>query len=57
MSGKFFKNALDRIVSARERQVRRYVNGVLLGMDDSQLKALGRDREDIKREGSQTYLF
>ncbi len=57
MSGKFFKNALDRIVSARERQVRRYVNGALLGMDDSQLKALGRTREEIQREGAQSYLY
>ncbi|MDP2733162.1 MAG: hypothetical protein Q8O63_08655 [Hoeflea sp.] len=57
MSGTFFKNALDRIVIARERQVRRYVNGALLNMDDTQLAALGRTREEIQREGSQPYFF
>lgn len=57
MSGTFFKNALDRIVTARERQVRRYVNGALLNMDDTQLAALGRTREEIQREGSQPYFF
>ena len=57
MSGNIFQNAFDRLVSARERQVRRYVNGALLGMDDTQLKALGRTREEIQREGAQAYFF
>jgi len=57
MSGTFFKTALDRIVTARERQVRRYVNGALLNMDDTQLAALGRTREELQREGSQPYFF
>jgi uncharacterized protein YjiS (DUF1127 family) len=57
MSNKFFQNAFNRMVSARERQVRRYVNGALLAMDDSQLKELGHSREELKREGAQTYLF
>lgn len=57
MSGTFFKNALDRIVTARERQVRRYVNGALLNMDDAQLAALGRTREELQREGAQPYFF
>lgn len=57
MTNKFFRNAFDRLVSARERQVRRYVNGALLSMDDQQLKALGRNREQLKREGAQAYFF
>lgn len=57
MSGNIFQNAFNRIVSARERQVRRYVNGALLSMDDSQLKALGRTREELHREGAQAYFF
>lgn len=57
MSSNFFQNAFDRLVSARERQVRRYVNGALLSMDDAQLKALGRTREEIRREGAQAYFF
>jgi hypothetical protein len=48
MSVKFFQNAFDRLVSARERQVRRYVNGALLAMDDAQLKELGRTREELQ---------
>jgi uncharacterized protein YjiS (DUF1127 family) len=57
MSTKFFQNALDRLVSARERQARRYINGAMLAMDDAQLKELGRTREEIKREGAQAYIF
>ncbi|MDF1609548.1 hypothetical protein PZ897_15280 [Hoeflea sp. YIM 152468] len=57
MSGNIFQNAFNRIVSARERQVRRYVNGALLSMDDKQLKALGRTREELRREGAQAYYF
>lgn len=57
MANSFFQNAFDRLVSARERQVRRYVNGALLSMDDAQLKALGRSREQLKREGAQAYFF
>jgi uncharacterized protein YjiS (DUF1127 family) len=57
MSKKFFQNALDRLVSARERQARRYINGAMLAMDDAQLKELGRTREEIKREGAQAYIF
>ncbi|EDQ32380.1 hypothetical protein HPDFL43_12963 [Hoeflea phototrophica DFL-43] len=57
MSTKFFQNALDRLVSARERQARRYINGAMLSMDDAQLKELGRTREELKREGAQTYIF
>lgn len=54
MSKNFFQSAFDRLVSARERQARLYVNGMLLQMDDASLKAIGRSRESIRREGSQT---
>jgi len=57
MSGNIFQNAFDRLVTARERQVRRYVNGALLAMDDTQLKAIGRTREELHREGAQAYFF
>ncbi|MBU2486863.1 MAG: hypothetical protein KKG78_17415, partial [Alphaproteobacteria bacterium] len=57
MSGNIFQNAFDRLVSARERQVRRYVNGALLAMDDAQLKSIGRTREELQREGAQAYFF
>jgi len=57
MSGNMFQNAFNRLVSARERQVRRYVNGALLAMDDAQLKSIGRTREELHREGAQAYFF
>lgn len=57
MSSKFFQTALDRLVAARERQARRYINGAMMAMDDSQLAALGRTREELKREGAQAYFF
>ena len=57
MSNRFFQSAIERLVSARERQVRRYVNGTLLGLDDAQLAELGRSREEIRREGAQAYFF
>jgi hypothetical protein len=52
MSVNIFQNAFDRLVSARERQVRRYVNGALLAMDDAQLKSIGRTRAKAPRPTS-----
>ena len=52
MARNIFRTTFDRLVAARERQVRRYVNGMLLGFDDEALKALGHRREDLIREGS-----
>ncbi len=57
MARNFLHTAYDRMVTARERQVRRYVNGALLQLDDESLKILGRTREEINREGYQTYFF
>jgi hypothetical protein len=57
MSKRFFHNALDRLIAARERQVRRYVNGALLQLDDETLESLGRSREQLNREGVQAYYF
>lgn len=55
MAKSMFKNALDSMVAAREKQARRYVNGMLLGLDDETLKSTGRTREDIRREGYLTF--
>jgi len=57
MANSIFKNALNRMVEARERQARRYVNSTLLSLDDTTLKAYGRSREEIEKEGYQTYGF
>jgi hypothetical protein len=57
MASRFFHDTFDRLVAARERQVRRYVNDALLQLDDEALKAIGRNREDIRREGTQAYFI
>ncbi|MXN63532.1 hypothetical protein GR183_01330 [Stappia sp. GBMRC 2046] len=50
-SGKgLFNKAVDRMVAARERQARRYVNGYLLSLDDATLSAYGYDRKELERE-------
>jgi hypothetical protein len=53
----FFRNAVDALVAAREKQANRYVNGALLMLDDETLKAHGYSREELKRRGSVGYLF
>jgi hypothetical protein len=50
MANTFFRTAYDRLVLARERQARRYINGQLLSFDDDTLTALGHSREKLLRE-------
>ncbi|MCQ2003776.1 hypothetical protein [Rhizobium sp. NRK18] len=57
MSNSFFRAAYNNLVSARERQVRRYVNGALLNLDDESLKAMGTSREELRRKGATSYVF
>ncbi len=57
MRNNFFRTAFDRMVAARERQVRHYVNGHLLSLDDESLKAMGRSRDELRREGASPFLF
>ncbi|MEW7006473.1 MULTISPECIES: hypothetical protein [unclassified Lentilitoribacter] len=55
MANSIFKSAFESMISARERQVRRYVNGTLIGLDDDTLKSIGRTRDQIRKEGYQPY--
>ena len=57
MANSFFRNAFNRMVEARERQMSRYVNGALLSLDESTLKSLGTSREELRRKGATQYLF
>jgi hypothetical protein len=57
MANSFFRNAFDRVVEARERQASRYVNGALMYLDDESLKALGTNREELRRKGATRYVF
>ena len=47
----------ERMIAARERQARRYVNGVLLSLDDETLARGGFDRKTLKRSPATTYPF
>lgn len=53
----FFRSAFDSMVEARQRQVNRYVNGVLLSFDDETLKAHGYTRDELRRRGTGTIAF
>lgn len=51
------RNTFERMMTARELQARRYVNGALLSMDDETLRAAGFNRKDLKAEGAIVYPF
>lgn len=53
----FFRNALDAMVAAREKQAQRYVANALLALDDETLKASGFSRAELKRTGGNPHLF
>lgn len=56
-SNSMFRRAMDRIVSAREKQVNRYVNGYLLTLDDATLEANGYNRKALEKSGAAIYPF
>ena len=47
----------DRMIAAREKQARRYVNGALLNLDDETLNRAGLDRKTIAAQGAANYPF
>lgn len=55
MRSTIFRAAFDRVLAAREKQVRRYVNGHLLRLDDESLKAIGRTRDELRLEGAKSF--
>ena len=46
----FFRNALDSLIAARQRQADSYVKGALLMLDDETLKAHGYSRKALERQ-------
>ncbi|MGI9366752.1 MAG: hypothetical protein ACR2O8_16335 [Rhizobiaceae bacterium] len=52
-----FKSTFDRMVAAREKQARRYVNGALMNLDDATLEQAGISREHLRRQGVSVYPF
>lgn len=53
----FFRNAVDALVAAREKQASRYVTGALLALDDETLERAGYSRAELKRRGVARYTF
>ncbi|MEC9344330.1 MAG: hypothetical protein VYD64_10860 [Pseudomonadota bacterium] len=53
--GRMTRTGFDRMVTARERQARRYVNSTLLHFDDETLARAGYDRKELERQGSAFY--
>ena len=51
------RNTFDRLIAAREKQARRYVNGALLNLDDETLALGGFDRKALKKQGASVYPF
>ncbi|MCV3209044.1 hypothetical protein OHD62_24790 [Mesorhizobium sp. YC-39] len=45
----FFRNAMNALIEARQREANRYVSGVLLRLDDETLKAHGYDRKELEK--------
>jgi hypothetical protein len=48
----FFRNVLNALISARQLEAERYVNGVLLSFDDETLKSHGYSRAELARRGT-----
>lgn len=57
MGKSLFRTAFDRVIEARERQVGRHVNGALLNLDTTSLKALGTTREELRLKAKSSYVF
>ena len=51
------RDTFTRMIEARERQARRYVNGVLAGLDDETLARAGYDRDRVRRMQRSVYPF
>ena len=57
MANSIFRTAFERVVAARERQASRYVNNVLMNLDDQTLKGMGTTREELRRKGGSGFVF
>ncbi|MEZ5870646.1 MAG: hypothetical protein R3D32_02145 [Nitratireductor sp.] len=55
--GRVARKGINRMVEARQRQARRYVNSTLLGLDDETLARSGFDRKQIEKQGAVHYPF
>ncbi len=51
------RNTFNRMILAREKQVSRYVNGALLGLNDETLTKAGYKRSEIIQQGATVYPY
>lgn len=51
----FFRNAMNSLMIAREREAERRVAGVLLGFDDARLAEFGYDRAELQKARASYY--
>ena len=51
------RTAFGRMISARERHARMYVNAALLNLDDETLRRAGYEREELKRRPTRTFPY
>jgi hypothetical protein len=57
MAKTFFRNAFNRVVEARERQVGRYIQGAMMNLDEQSLNSLGTSRQEMQAKASTNYVF
>lgn len=57
MTASFIRNAFNRVIEARERQVSHHANGALLTLDSKSLKSLGTSHEELRRNATNSYVF
>jgi hypothetical protein len=48
----FFRNVLNAFVEARQTEAQRYVNRVLLSLDDETLESHGYSRAELSKRGT-----
>lgn len=53
----FFRSLLNALVEARQLEADRYVNGVLLSLDDETLKSRGFNRAELSRRGTSNRIW
>lgn len=52
-----FRTTFNRMISAREKQANRFVNGALLNLDDETLAKAGLTRAEVRARGTAVYPF
>ena len=53
----FFRTVLDAFMEARQHEANRYVNGVLLSLDDETLRRHGYSRAELSKHPSTTRFY